>query len=116
MFSKEEINLTNSPSLSPNAVTWGVFPGKEIVQPTVVDPISFISWKDEAFNIWTDLWSKLYEAGSNSRHILESISKTYVLVNLVDNDFQRENCLFKLLDDMIQMRSDNHEKHEVEKK
>lgn len=37
--------MTNSPSVSPNAVTWGVFPGKEIVQPTVVDPISFISWK-----------------------------------------------------------------------
>lgn len=29
----------------PNAVTWGVFPGKEIIQPTVVDPISFVSWK-----------------------------------------------------------------------
>lgn len=44
-FQKEEINLANSKSMSPNAVTWGVFPGKEIVQPTVVDPISFLSWK-----------------------------------------------------------------------
>lgn len=28
-----------------NAVTWGVFPGKEIVQPTVVDAQSFGIWK-----------------------------------------------------------------------
>ena len=28
-----------------NAVTWGVFPGKEVVQPTVVDPQSFSVWK-----------------------------------------------------------------------
>ncbi len=28
-----------------NAVTWGVFPGKEVVQPTVVDPHSFSVWK-----------------------------------------------------------------------
>ena len=41
----EDINLTNCKSVNPNAVTWGVFPGKEIVQPTVVDPISFMSWK-----------------------------------------------------------------------
>lgn len=27
------------------AVTWGVFPGKEIIQPTVVDPVSFQIWK-----------------------------------------------------------------------
>ncbi len=28
-----------------NAVTWGVFPGREVMQPTVVDPHSFIVWK-----------------------------------------------------------------------
>ncbi len=28
-----------------NAVTWGVFPAKEVVQPTVVDPQSFAVWK-----------------------------------------------------------------------
>lgn len=26
-------------------MTWGVFPGREIVQPTVVDPVSFRCWK-----------------------------------------------------------------------
>ena len=36
---------TNCDPTQPIAVTWGVFPGKEIVQPTVVDPISFNIWK-----------------------------------------------------------------------
>ena len=39
------MNVTNADKFSPIAVTWGVFPGKEIVQPTVVDPISFEFWK-----------------------------------------------------------------------
>lgn len=38
-------NITNAPDLQPNAVTWGIFPGREIIQPTVVDPVSFLSWK-----------------------------------------------------------------------
>jgi methylenetetrahydrofolate reductase (NADPH) len=37
--------ITNCPSDSPNAVTWGVFPGKEILQPTIVEESSFLAWK-----------------------------------------------------------------------
>lgn len=40
-------DITNCSS-SAIAVTWGVFPGKEIVQPTVVDPESFQVWKVRA--------------------------------------------------------------------
>jgi methylenetetrahydrofolate reductase (NADPH) len=36
---------TNNTSEGPNAVTWGVFPGKEILQPTVVEAVSFMAWK-----------------------------------------------------------------------
>ena len=36
---------SNQASASVNAVTWGVFPGSEIVQPTVVDQQSFLVWK-----------------------------------------------------------------------
>ena len=36
---------TNNTQEGPNAVTWGVFPGKEIVQPTIVEAISFMAWK-----------------------------------------------------------------------
>ena len=32
---------TNCDTIEPVAVTWGVFPGREIVHPTVVDPVSF---------------------------------------------------------------------------
>jgi hypothetical protein len=32
------------------------------------------------------------------------VTNTYLLVNLVDNDFQKENCLWDLLDYMIEMR------------
>ena len=39
-----------------NAVTWGVFPGKEILQPTVVDSNTFLVWKDEAFALWKSQW------------------------------------------------------------
>ena len=36
---------TNTHSDGPNAVTWGVFPNKEIIQPTIVEAISFMAWK-----------------------------------------------------------------------
>ncbi|CAF0845192.1 unnamed protein product [Brachionus calyciflorus] len=104
-----DINLTNCTLLSPNAVTWGVFPGKEIIQPTVVDPISFVSWKDEAFNIWTDLWGRLYEPNSKSRQLLEHVSNAYLLVNIVDNDFQKENCIWSILNEMLEMKIQNEQ-------
>lgn len=43
-----------------NAVTWGVFPGREVVQPTVVEFQSFLAWKDEAFAAWLEDWGLLY--------------------------------------------------------
>lgn len=39
------MNETNTDDEQPIAVTWGVFAGKEIIQPTVVDPVSFMIWK-----------------------------------------------------------------------
>ena len=56
-----------------NAVTWGVFPGKEIIQPTVVDPASFMIWKDEAFEIWTRGWARLFPEGDPSRELLAQV-------------------------------------------
>nr|ABK92634.1 unknown [Populus trichocarpa] len=70
-----------------NAVTWGVFPGKEIIQPTVVDPTSFSVWKDEAFEIWSRGWASLYPEGDPSRTLLEEVQSSYFLVSLVDNDY-----------------------------
>jgi len=70
-----------------NAVTWGVFPGKEIVQPTVVDSASFVVWKDEAFALWKSRWLNLYLEESPSRVLLEDIINSYFLVNIVDNNY-----------------------------
>ncbi len=70
-----------------NAVTWRVFPGRKVFQPTVVDPMSFMIWKDEAFDLWTSEWQVLYEQDSKSAELLQKIQDTYYLVNLVDNDF-----------------------------
>lgn len=99
------INITNCDSLNPNAVTWGVFPGKEVVQPTVVDPISFLSWKDEAFSLWNERWGVLYEPESESRKIIENIQNNYILVNLVDNDYPRETCLWSVLDSLFELKA-----------
>nr|XP_057906567.1 methylenetetrahydrofolate reductase isoform X2 [Doryrhamphus excisus]XP_057906569.1 methylenetetrahydrofolate reductase isoform X2 [Doryrhamphus excisus]XP_057906570.1 methylenetetrahydrofolate reductase isoform X2 [Doryrhamphus excisus] len=95
-------NLTNAPDMQPNAVTWGIFPGREIVQPTIVDPVSFMFWKDEAFALWIEQWAKLYEDESPSRMIIKYIHDNYFLVNLVDNDFPLENCLWQVIDDMFE--------------
>lgn len=44
------------------AVSWGVFPNKEVLQPTVVDPHAFLAWKNEAFQVCVVLYvlRKLY--------------------------------------------------------
>ena len=36
---------TNAKIEHTNAVTWGVFPSSEIIQPTVVDAQAFMAWK-----------------------------------------------------------------------
>ncbi|EPS72282.1 methylenetetrahydrofolate reductase [Genlisea aurea] len=79
--------ISNVERSNVNAVTWGVFPSKEIIQPTIVDPASFVVWKDEAFEIWSKGWAKLYPDNDPSRKILEEVRKNYYLVSLVDNDY-----------------------------
>ena len=66
--------LSNIGVADVNAVTWGVFPAKEIIQPTVVDPASFMVWKDEAFEIWSRAWAALYPEDDLSKKFLEEVS------------------------------------------
>lgn len=80
-----------------NAVTWGVFPNKEITQPTVVDSESFQYWKDEAFALWKSQWQTIYEEGSASWELIQSIHDNYLLVNIVDNDFVKGD-IFKVFE------------------
>ncbi|XP_063602413.1 methylenetetrahydrofolate reductase (NADPH)-like [Penaeus indicus] len=97
------------------AVTWGVFPGTEIIQPTVVDPSSFKAWRDEAFGLWEEQWGNLYPAESQSRQIISQITSTYYLINLVDNDYQKESCLWDVLEAMFAWRKLKEEKQEEQR-
>ncbi len=58
-----------------------------MLQPTVVDPVSFGVWKDEAFALWLSEWGALYEEGTPSRKLLSTIASTWWLVSVVDNDY-----------------------------
>lgn len=79
-----------------NAVTWGVFPGKEIIQPTVIEKVSFLAWRDEAFEIWRE-WEHLYPKGSASQKLLHQIGHDYWLFNVVHNDFRDENGIWDIV-------------------
>ncbi|OAA56632.1 methylenetetrahydrofolate reductase 2 [Niveomyces insectorum RCEF 264] len=87
---------TNAPTDGPNAVTWGVFPGKEIVQPTIVESISFLAWKDEAFQLGAD-WARCYEPGSPSRALIRKMMDEWHIVTIVNNDFHKPRTIFEVL-------------------
>lgn len=100
-----------------NAVTWGVFRGKEVVQPTVVDHQAFKIWKDEAFKTWIDTWAKIYQpqkdkdgnetspGSPESIAFLQKCHDELYLMNIVDNDYV-EGDLAKVLSDFIDENQD----------
>lgn len=70
-----------------NAVTWGVFAGKEIVSPTIVEEVSFTAWADEAWQMWQE-WAAVFgKEGEESRKFLESVGKSGWLVNVIWHDY-----------------------------
>jgi methylenetetrahydrofolate reductase (NADPH) len=79
------------------AVTWGVFPGQEIQQPTVVDLNSFVAWKDEAFELWSD-WHDALPEDSAARSIVKKCQSEWYLVNLVDNNYLSSDLFHTLVD------------------
>merc|ERR1719421_375189 len=70
-----------------SAVTWGVFPGQEIQQPTVVDAQAFLAWKDEAFALWDQFLTVLPEENTAARAMVKEVQDSWYLVNCVDNNF-----------------------------
>lgn len=99
-----------------NAVTWGCFPGKEVAQPTIVEKVSFLAWKDELYLILKK-WSNVLLNSSNdltnqpdesdrlndlkSSKFIKSLIDDYVLVNLVDNDYvNQDDRIFTLFDNI----------------
>lgn len=83
---------------TPNAVTWGLFPGSEVSQPTVIDPEAFFAWKEEAFQIWRE-WAQLYPKNSESYQYLSQIASKVYLISLVDNNHKSRYALYDLLED-----------------
>jgi methylenetetrahydrofolate reductase (NADPH) len=99
-----------------NAVTWGVFPGQEIIQSTIIEQESFLTWKvrvpdffpsfdpgrlngfsqDEAFSIWRD-WASQFPPGSQERELLERIRDTRWLVNVTHHDYKSPEALWSFL-------------------
>ncbi|KAK3727352.1 hypothetical protein RRG08_018336 [Elysia crispata] len=104
-----EADYTNCDEFQPIAVTWGVFPGKEIIQPTVVDPEAFKTWKDEAFALWLEAWAHIYPPNSESHKVIGNIHDGYYLVNLVDNDFPKESVLWDILEEMLALKASREE-------
>ena len=94
---------TNSQE-GPNAVTWGVYPGREIVQPTIVESVSFMAWKDEAFDLWAR-WADCYDPASPSKKVVKDIHESWFLINIVDNDYKGgSHGLFGLFDEAEAVR------------
>ncbi|CAG8563965.1 24393_t:CDS:2, partial [Racocetra persica] len=77
------------------AVTWGVFPGKEIVQPTIIEEVSFKAWKEVAFELWSE-WERLYPKDSITQKLLKDIGDNWWLVNLVYNDYVNPEGVWKI--------------------
>ncbi|KAH9945794.1 MTHFR-domain-containing protein [Epithele typhae] len=88
--------VTNVPEGGRNAVTWGVFPGQEIAQTTIIEGESFLSWKDEAFSIWSE-WASFYPPESEERRLLEGIRDRRWLVSLVCHDYMNPAALWTFL-------------------
>jgi len=84
------------------ALTWGVFPNREIIQPTVFDFESFVVWSEEVFQLWTKCWASLYDDVSESADLLYRIHDTYYLVALIDNDYIEGNLLFQVFDEILE--------------
>ncbi|WFC98321.1 methylenetetrahydrofolate reductase [NAD(P)H] [Malassezia yamatoensis] len=80
-----------------NAVTWGVFPGKEVAQSTIIEEQSFRAWCEEAFAIWRE-WELLFPPSSATHKILRSIHDSRWLVTVVHHDYKDSNALWELLE------------------
>jgi methylenetetrahydrofolate reductase (NADPH) len=94
--SSDHVDGSTEASPSTNAVTWGVFPGKEIITPTIIEEVSFRAWCEEAFGIWGE-WAKVYGRGSESEKLLSGIKDEYWLVNLIHHDFVEKDALWEVL-------------------
>lgn len=93
--------LSSSPNAevdggSTNAVTWGAFPGKEIITPTIIEEVSFRAWAEEAFGIWGE-WGRVYPLRSATKKMLDSVRDDVWLVNVIHHGYVEKEGLWELL-------------------
>jgi methylenetetrahydrofolate reductase (NADPH) len=92
---------------STHAVTWGAFPGKEIITPTIIETVSFKAWAEEAFGIWAE-WARVYskrgggQAGNSekartSKELIERVMGDVWLVNVIHHRYIEKEALWSLL-------------------
>ncbi|KAJ2804833.1 methylenetetrahydrofolate reductase (NAD(P)H) met13 [Coemansia guatemalensis] len=77
------------------ALTWGVFPGRAVVQPTLIDKMSFLAWRAEAFQTWRE-WATMFPADSPESRFLTATADECWLVNVVDNDYKRPDAIWNM--------------------
>jgi len=90
------IDSTEQIASSTNAVTWGAFPGKEIITPTIIEEVSFKAWSEEAFGIWQE-WGRVYSPKSQSRELIDKMVKDRWLVNVIHHAYVEPEALWDLL-------------------
>lgn len=81
---------------STNAVTWGAFPGKEIITPTIIEEVSFRAWAEEAFDIWGE-WGRVYAKGSESARCIGEVGNDRWLVNIIHHGYRERGGLWGVL-------------------
>ncbi|KAJ2724333.1 methylenetetrahydrofolate reductase 1 [Coemansia sp. Benny D115] len=78
----------DSSTQAETAVTWGVFPGRAVVQPTRIDKMNFLAWRTEAFGTWRE-WAGMFAPDSPESVFLERTAQECWLINVVDNEFKQ---------------------------
>lgn len=100
-------NVEGGGDASTHAVTWGAFPGKEIITPTIIEKVSFEAWAEEAFGIWAE-WARVYSNRGGrevqnaaqaraSKDLIENVTGDVWLVNIIHHRYVEKEALWSLL-------------------
>ncbi|KAI9477182.1 methylenetetrahydrofolate reductase (NAD(P)H) met13 [Coemansia sp. RSA 989] len=87
--------MTNAQQSDGTALTWGVFPGRAVVQPTLIDKMSFLAWRAEAFQTWRD-WAAMFPLESDESRFLLGTANDCWLVNVIDNDYKISDAIWRV--------------------
>lgn len=94
-----------------HAVTWGMFPGKEIATATMVEEVSFRAWVEEAFGVWAE-WARcvggagisgegggegVVGSSSRAKGFLKECMEGCWLVNVIGHEFREGGRLWDIL-------------------